>query len=164
MSNKTIYLDTFALTKISTDASLRAATVKSIHANSYILIVGIMNLMELYTWPKRSSDVSDFISSVPFCIAENPEKILALEVQNYPNPIDLPIAFCSSEHSFSNAELKEAIEINLKTKVALFEKKYRDQYKDILNAILSEREKYPPDENGKYSAIQRWTLERWQVI
>lgn len=72
MSSRTIYLDTFALTKISADPALRTATVKFVHANSYILIVGIMNLMELYTWPRRWSEVADFISSAAFCIAENP--------------------------------------------------------------------------------------------
>lgn len=53
MTNKTIYLDTSAPTGISTDPTLLAATVKYIHANSYVLIVGVMNLMEVYTWPKR---------------------------------------------------------------------------------------------------------------
>jgi hypothetical protein len=164
MINKTIYLDTFALTGISTDPALLAATVKYIHANSYVLIVGIMNLMELYTWPKRWPEVSDFISSVPFCIAENPEKILALEVEQYPDVINLPVAFCSSEHSFSKTEIKEAIEINLKTKVALFEKKYRGQYQDILEEILSDRKRYRPSENGKYSVAQRFTFMQINVL
>ena len=164
MTNKTVYLDTFALVKISTDPALRAAIVKYIHANSYVLIVGIMNLMELYTWPKRWSQVSDFISSVPFCIAENPEKILALEVKHYPSQIELPVAFCSTEHSFSNVELREAIETNLKTKVALFEKEYRDQHKDILNGILSNRDKHPPDENGKYSTTGQWIFMQVNVL
>lgn len=96
MSGKTLYLDTFALIKISADLSFMSAVVKHINTNSYVLIVGIMNLMEIYTWQKCWSEVSELISSVPFCIAQNPEKIMTLEIQNYPNKIDLPVAFCSS--------------------------------------------------------------------
>jgi len=164
MPSKTIYLDTFALVKISADPSLMSIVVKHINTSSYTLVVGIMNLMEIYTWPKRWSEVSEFISSVPFCIAENPEKIVALEIQNYPNKIRLPVAFCSSEHSFSRAELKDAIELNLKEKIASFEKKYRDQYKNILDSILSERDDSPPDENGKYSTARRWVFMQINVL
>jgi hypothetical protein len=144
---------TFALTKISTDPALRAATIKYIHANSYILIVSIMNLMELYTWTRRWSEVADFISSVPFCIAENPEQILTLEVEHYPNPIELPVTFCSSDHSFSNAELKEATEINLKTKVALFEMAF---YRIVINIL--------PMRTASIRLLRQWVFMQSNVL
>jgi hypothetical protein len=164
MSSKTIYLDTFALINISADRSLMSAVKEYIDTTSYILIVGIMNLIEIYSWPKRWSAVSEFVSSVPFCIAQNPEKILPLEIQNYPNRIDLPVAFCSLEHSFSQVELKDAIEINLKEKIASFGRNYRSQHKSILKSILKERVDYAPDENGKYSTIKKWIFMQTNVL
>ena len=164
MSDKIIYLDTFALTAIATDSSLMSSVIKYIRDNSYVLIVGIMNLMELYTWPKRWSEVSEFISSVPFCIAQNPENILELEIQNYPSEIELPTNFCSSEHSFSQVELKGAIEINLKHKISAFEGNYRKQYEGILNSILGDRKNYPPDENGRYSAAGKLIFMQINVL
>ena len=164
MTAKTIYLDTFALVKISTDPILMSASAEYIRANSYTLIIGIMNLMEIYGWRKRWPQVSEFISSVPFCIAENPEKITAREIENYPNKIDLPVAFCSSDYAFSQLELQNAIELNLEEKIASFEKKYRAQYKETLDSILSGRDDNLPDEHGKYSDQSRWVYMQINVL
>src|SRR5688500_12695507 len=102
-----LYLDTFATVRVVSDAALAAATRAYIAAEGYILAVGTMNLMELVSWPKRWSEVSAFVSSVPFCIAQNADEIAAKEIAAYPNELaSLPIGFSSSDHSFSAAELR----------------------------------------------------------
>ena len=80
MTQKTIYLDSFALVKVSANPAFANTVINYINANNYTLIIGVMNLMEIYTWPKRWADVSEFIASVPFCIAQNPEQIAAHDI------------------------------------------------------------------------------------
>lgn len=164
MTQKTIYLDSFALARVSANPSFANAVMNYINANNYALIIGIMNLMEIHTWPKRWADASEFIASVPFCIAQNSEQIAAHEVRSYPYQIALPIGFCSAEYSYSKAELKEALEINLKEKIASFEKGYRNQQRSILDSILNNRSSFLPEENGKYSTIQRLIFLQINVL
>jgi hypothetical protein len=161
---KAVYLDSFALVRASADARFAQAVIEHISTNDYTLIIGTMNMMEVYAWPKRWSEVSDFITSVPFCIAQDPERITAHEVKSYPSQIALPVAFCSSEHAFSRAELKEAIKTNLEHRIASFEKTYRSQYREILESILDNRSSFAPEEHGKYSAFQRWLFLQSNVL
>jgi hypothetical protein len=89
---------------------------------------------------------------------------LRYEIQYYPNEIELPTSFCSSEHSFSQVELKAAIELNLKQKTAMFEGNYRKQYEGILNSILDDKQNFPPDENGRYSAASKLIFMQINVL
>ena len=164
MNGETLFLDHFALVQIATDQPLAVAAKEFISANEYTLIVGVMNLVEAHGWRKRWSEVADFISSVPFCIARNPEEITDNEVRNYPNEISLPTGFCSSNGAYSRTELKAAIENNLKGKVASFDEHYRDEQQRILEAILINRRSFPPEENGKYSLHQRWLFLQTNVL
>ncbi len=113
---------------IAEDNQLASDIRSYIKSNKYTLVIGVMNLIELYKWKKFWGQVSDFISCVPFCIAQNPELIAATEVSKYPNNIELPTNFCSLDHSFSQSELKEAIEINMRGKISNFENHYRSYY------------------------------------
>jgi len=123
-----------------------------------------MNLIEIYRWKKRWTEVADFISSVPFYIAQNPEEITDNEVLNYPNEVALPISFRSSDYSYSRAELEEAIEINLQGKISSFDKRYRSEQQNILEAILNNRSSFPPEKNGKYSSYQRWLFLQTNIL
>jgi hypothetical protein len=123
-----------------------------------------MNLIEIYRWKKRWAEVADFVSSVPFCIAQNSEEITDNEVRNYPNEVALPTGFCSSNHTYSKTEMKEAIEINLSGKISLFDKRYRREQQGVLETIQKNRSIFPPGENGKYSSHQRWLFLQANVL
>ena len=164
MERKLIFLDSFALLRIAEDPRLAALATKYIASNQYVLVIGVMNLVEIYKWKAYWSKVSDFVASVAFCVAQNPEKLAAAEVQNYPNPIALPVGFCSLDFSYSKGELIEAIEINLAGKITAFERDYRNQYKSILQEILSKRSNFLPERDGKYSQSQQWLFLRVSVF
>src|SRR5262245_15325854 len=97
MDRKYIFLDSFIFMEIGRDNKLRDAIKSYILSNHLTLVIGVMNLIEVYKWKRYWSEVSDLISSVPFCIAENAERIADFEVSNYPNRIELPTSFCSSD-------------------------------------------------------------------
>src|SRR5689334_170037 len=121
MTNKTIFLDSFTFIRLAEDPEFSSATKDFILSGKYTLIIGVMNLIEIYKWKKYWSQVSEFIASVPFCIAQNPDRIADAEVESYPDKISLPTGFCSSDFSYSKAELINAIEVNLVQKIAAFE-------------------------------------------
>lgn len=164
MTKKTIFLDSFTLIRLGEDPEFSLIIKKFIVSDQYTLVIGVMNLIEIYKWRKYWVQISDFISSVDFCISQNPDQIADTEVQNYPIKISLPTEFCSSDYLYSKAELKNAIEINLVKKISLFEENYRNQYKSILNAILNNRTNFPPENNGKYSSFDRWLFLQTNVI
>jgi hypothetical protein len=132
------------------------AVKKFITDENYVLVVGVMNLIEFYRWKKRWNEIADFISSVPFCIAPNSDQLTDAEIRSYPESIVLPIAFCSLDYSYTTTQLKEAIEINLRGKISEFDQRYRKEQSDILQSILDNRLTFPPEENGKYSEFQKW--------
>src|SRR3954453_18125322 len=110
MENRYLYLDTFASVRVASDAALASAAKAYIADENFMLVHSTMNLMELFSWPKRWPEVVSFVSSVPFCIAQNTDKITACEIASYPDELtSLPVGFCSSDHSFSADELREAI-------------------------------------------------------
>lgn len=164
MSKKYLFLDSFVFIRIAEDTNLAREVRDYVLASNYTLVVGVMNLIEVYKWKKYWEPIADFISSVPFCIAENPEQIAAFEVSKYPNIIELPVGFCSSEFSFSQAQLKNAIEINLHQKMSTFESHYRSYYQDVWEAILNNRSSFPPEKDGKYSPIQRGLFLQTNVL
>jgi len=146
------------------DVQLAIEVRDYILSNHHTLVIGVMNLIEVYKWKKYWEPVFDFISSVPFCIAHNPEQIAAFEVLKYPDTIDFPTGFCSSGSSFSQATLKKAIEVNMRKKIASFEKHYRSTYRGIWKAILNDKQSSPPEKAGKYSLFQRWLFLQTNVL
>jgi hypothetical protein len=135
-----------------------------IGSNGYVLVVGVMNLIEVHRQKKRWADVAGFAASVPFCIAQNPELITEQEVLAYPSDITLPIGFRSSDYPYSPATLKEAIEINLRDRVSSFDRWYRNEQRGILESILNNRGTFPPDDDGKYSQFQLWLFLQTNVL
>jgi hypothetical protein len=164
LMRKLIFLDAFVLIRGAEDNAFADLTRKYIEAEQYTLLVGLMNLIEIYKWKKHWPQICDFIASIPFCIAPDPRRIADAEISSYPNRSDLPTVFCSSEHAFSRTELKEAIEINLEQVISSFERDYRATYRDIWASILSNRATFLPEENGKYSSTQRWLFLQHNVF
>jgi hypothetical protein len=164
MAIKTIFLDSFTFVRLAEDPKFSLAVKNYILSGQYTLVIGVMNLIEIYKWRTYWAEISDFISSVDFCISQNPDQIADTEVQNYPIKISLPTEFCSSDFLYSKAELINAIETDLKEKVSFFEKNYRDKYKSIWSAILNNRNHFPPENNGKYSSSQRWIFLQTNVM
>jgi hypothetical protein len=164
MSNKYLFLDSFVFIRIAEGARFAHEVQDYVLANNYTLVIGVMNLIEVYKWKKYWEPVTDFISSVPFCIAENPEQLATFEVSNYPNTVELPTGFCSSEFSFSQVELKNAIQINLHKKISAFESHYRSYYRNVWKAIINNRSSFPPEKDGKYSPFQRWLFLQTNVL
>ena len=145
-----LYLDTFASVRVASDAAFASAARAYILSEKFVLVQSTMNLMELFSWPERWHDVVSFISSVPFCIAQNTDKITAREVASYPDELtSLPVEFCSSDYSFSADELKEAILFHLKGKIAGFARDYRNSNGATLQAILNKKESFLPEKSGK---------------
>jgi hypothetical protein len=164
VNQKTIFLDSFAVVRVIADPSFATLVKQFIAREGYTLIIGVMNLIEFYRWKKRWTEIGEFISSVPFCIADNPEQLTDAEARNYPDEITLPVAFCSSDYSYTSTELKEAIEVNLRDKISVFDRRYRKEQGDILQSILDNRNSFPPAENGKYSTFQRWLFLNTNVM
>jgi hypothetical protein len=164
MTNKYLFLDSFVFIRIAEDAQLANEVRDYITVNNFTLVVGVMNLIEVYKWKKYWEPVIELISSVPFCIAENPEKIAMSEVSSYPNEINLPTGFCSSESSFTETDLKKAIEVNLRKKISAFERSYRNYYRDVWKAILDNRKGFSPENDGKYSPSQKQIFLQINVL
>src|SRR5436190_772174 len=122
----TIFLDASVLVRVSKDSSLTNILINYVNKHGYTILIGTMTLVELYRRPGQQwGDIAEFLSSVPFCIATNSDRILDAEVSSYPNDIKLPLNFCSSDYGFSKSEIKNAIEINMKGKIAQFDTGYR---------------------------------------
>ncbi len=163
-NRKTIFLDSFVLIELAKHPIWTENVREFIERNSYVLAVGVMHLIEIYKWKRYWSEIANFISSVPFVISEKPEHITKAEVEHYPNEISLPLTFDSSKHSYSKPELKEAIEINLKGKIAGFEQNYRKEYRNIWQSILDNKKKYLPDDGKSYSAVEMKVFFRINVL
>lgn len=162
---KTLYLDTFATVRVASDPVSAASARDYIKFAGFELVIGAVNLLEIFAWPKRWSEALDFISSVPFSIAQNPEEVVAVEVANYPNPVrDLPVAFRSLDYSFSPVEVREALEVNLMSKIATCSVSFRGLYKQIWKGILTNRSSFPPEKAGKYSPLERHTFLQINVL
>ena len=155
MDNKrTIFLDTNVLLELGKFPDWAKTVRNFIEQNNFVLVIGVMHLIEIYKWKRYWSIITSFISSVPFVIYKNPERITEEEVANYPNETSLPVAFDSTQQGYSEDELKQAIEFNLKRKVSAFEKSYRDKYQSIWQAMLNNRKTYLPDIGKNYSNIE----------
>ena len=164
MGTKKVYLDTFALVKVGADASLRQAARRYFEDDERELVVGALNLVEVYPHQRRWSEVANFISSVPFCIAQNPDQVADAEVARYPEATTLPVVFRSSDHRFSSAELGDAIVGNMRLKIASFNRNFRDQYEETLQALLEDRNSFPPDSGRRHSAAQKWIFLQKAVL
>jgi len=165
MGKRYLYLDTFASVRVASDAALASAARAYIMEENFELVHSTMNLMELSSWPKRWPEVVSFLCSVPFCIARNTENITALEVACYPNELTaLPIGFCSSDHSFSADELRDAIYLHLKGKIANFTREYRGSNKETLQSILSKKKSFLPEKSGKYSSVEKQMFMQSSVL
>lgn len=165
MQRRFLYLDTFASVRVATDPALAVATRACLVREGFSLVVGVMNLMELVSWPKRWAELLSFVSSVPLCIAQNPEEIAATEVANYPSEITtLPVSFCSSDHTFSADELRDALSTHLEGKVTDFASRFRSLNQEIFQSILSNRISFPPERAGKYTSVQRQIFLQSSVL
>jgi hypothetical protein len=153
-NRKTIFLDTLVLLEIAKHPNLAENVYKYIEKNCYVLVVGVMHLIEAYKWKRYWSEIAKFISSLPFIIAENPENITKAEVANYPNEITLPIAFNPADFPYSNDKLRQALEINLQGKVSRLEQNYRKEYRSIWQSMLDNRKTYLPDNGKNYSGVE----------
>ncbi|HTP08829.1 MAG TPA: hypothetical protein VMP08_11305, partial [Anaerolineae bacterium] len=80
------------------------------------------------------------------------------------NDIVLPVGFRSSDYSYSSAELKNALEVNLRDRISSFDQWYRNEQRGILETILNNRSTFPPEEGGKYSPFQRWLFLQTNVL
>jgi hypothetical protein len=160
-----LYLDTFAAVRVASDAAFASAARAYILSENFVLVQSTMNLVEIFSWPQRWPDVVSFVSSVPFCIAQNTDKITACEIASYPDELtSLPVGFCSSDHSFSADELVEAIYFHLKGKIADFARDYRSENEEALQAILSQRESFLPERPERYSASERKIFIDYNVL
>ncbi|SRR5258708_17850902 len=160
----TLFLDTFALGKVARDTTLSQAVRKFILGNDYTLVISTLNLIEIYPVQSLWPPVAEFVASVPFCIARNSDKILAVEMLNYPNKIELPTGFCSRDYAMSKLELKNAIETNLKGKISDFDSSWRKEKLGIWQALIENKKTFPPEQNGKYSDFQRWLFLQKNVL
>ncbi len=152
MKKRFLYLDTFALVRVSSDAAFAESTKAYIAKEGFLLTVSAMNFIELVSWPKRWAEVVSFVASVPFCIALNPDEIAAKEVACYPNELaSLPVGFFSSDYSYSAEVLNNALALNLEGKVVEFAREYRDNYRAALQVVVKKRESFLPEKSGKYS-------------
>jgi hypothetical protein len=165
MEKRFLYLDTFAIVRVASNSALAAATRTYIEDEGFVLVVGVMNLMELVSWKKRWSEVVSFVSSVPFGIARNSDEIVAKEVASYPNELaSLPVGFFSSDHSFSADELGNALSLHLRGKIAEFARGFRNSTDETLRTILNKRESFLPEKSGKYSPIERQMFMHSSVL
>lgn len=153
---RTLYLDTFATVKVASNPLLAMLAKNYIKAAGFELVFGVINMLEIFAWPKRWSEVLEFVSSVSFSIARSPEEIYVAEVSSYPSPVlELPVGFRSSDHLFSPAELRQALEIHLRGKIAFHsETWFKGSYGTILKSILDKRSSFPPEQGNKYSPFQ----------
>ena len=159
MEQRYIYLDTSASVRLASDAALTLAAKAYIVGEGLVLVVGAMNLMELVSWPKRWSEVVSFVSSVPFCIAQNADRIAAREIESYPNELTaLPVGYCSSDHSFSVDDLRGALSLHLQGKIADSEREFRTHNEETLRTIVSKRETFLPEKPGHIARTKRSPL------
>jgi hypothetical protein len=165
MEKRYLYLDTFATVRVASDAAFASAARAYILREKFVLVQSTMNLTELFSWPKRWHEVVSFVSSVPFCIAQNTDKITDCEIARYPDELtSLSVGFCSSDHSFSADELREAITFHLEGKIADFARDYRSENEEALQAILSRRGTFLPENPGGYSAAERRIFMDYNVL
>jgi hypothetical protein len=165
MGKRYLYLDTFASVRVASDTALASSARAYIVDEKFTLVHSTMNLIEISSWQKRWPEVVSFVSFVPFCIAQNTDKITAREVASYPDELtSLPVEFCSSDYSFSADELKEAILFHLKGKIAGFARDYRNSNGETLQAILNKKESFLPEKSGRYSYVQRQMFMQSSVL
>lgn len=165
MKPRFLYLDTFASVQIASDSELAAQTKNYIANEGFTLVVGVMNLIELFSWSKRWPEFVSFVSSVPFCIVQNLEEVAAAEIASYPNELTcLPVGFSSAEHSFSEDELRDALSIHLKGKVSGFSRNFRGINKETFQSVLDNRILFPPEKAGKYTPAERWMFLQSSVL
>jgi hypothetical protein len=163
---RTLYLDTFAIVRVASDPERAASARDYIKSAGFELVVGTINLLEIFAWPKRRSEVLDFLSSVPVSIAQNPEDVAATEVACYPNPVNkLPVAFRSLDYLSSQAELRKALEDNLMGKIAAYRRNFEGVYELVWKDILARRTSFlTPEKAGKYSPLERQTFLQINVL
>jgi hypothetical protein len=165
MEKRYLYLDTFALVKVASDVALSSATKAYIENNGLTFVHGAMNLMEVVSWKRRWSEVIEFISSVPFCVAENTDRITAREVECYPDELtSLPVGFCSSDYAFSTDELRDALSLHLRGKVADFARDFRNKNEAIFQSVVGKVPSFTPERSGRYSPVEREMFMQSSVL
>lgn len=122
--NKTIYLDSFVYASIAKEVDFADRVRATIRQDGLTLVVSTINLIEFLPNKKRLNAIIDFIASVPFGIPVNPDQLVDDEVRSYPDEISLSLPFISAHESYSEEELREAIQINLVSRI----KPFRDTF------------------------------------
>jgi hypothetical protein len=161
---KFIFIDTFAMAKIAADKELFKRVRDYLFSNELTLVINIYLLIEIYQHEIAWDEILEFISSVPFVIAKNIDKVQDEEVSSYPNKITLPYSLCSDEISERIEIIKAAFIYNFIEKISLYAKSSKEQAKEILANHVRERQNVPPDENGKYSDFQFWLFIESNIL
>ena len=112
----------------------------------------------------NATNILEFIASVPFIITKNIDILFDEEVKNYPNPITLPYSLHSSQLSSDRTIIVNALKINLINKISVYENNYRNFSSTILNDIISTKNNFLPDEDGKYSIFQTWQFLEYNLL
>ncbi len=159
-----IFIDTFALAKITQNSEFRNKVIDFIDSNKLTLAINILVLIEIYKWKSSWGNILDFFVSIPFVITKNIDVLFKEEVDNYPNEIELPVALHSSQLGNNKWIVKKDFEINFNDKISEFENEYRIYSKEILSDIINEKKKFLPEKDGKYSVFQTWLYLKTNLI
>ncbi|HVO43829.1 MAG TPA: hypothetical protein VMT34_14460, partial [Aggregatilineales bacterium] len=128
-------------------------------------IVSTLNLIEIYPVRNSWTPVADFISSLPFCIAQTTDRILAVEMANYPNEVELPVSFRSWDYEWTpEIQPKHGLEANMQGKIAGFAREWQREEVESWQALIDNKRTFPPEQNGKYSDSQRWLFLQKNVL
>jgi hypothetical protein len=166
MIKRYLYLDTFALVKVASDVTLSSATKAYIENNGLDPCAWRHEPHgRVVSWRKRWSEVVEFISSVPFCVAKNTDRITEREVECYPKELtSLPVGFCSSDHAFSVDELKDALSLHLRGKVADFARDFRNNNESVFRTVVGKVPSFLPERSDRYSAVEREMFMQSSVL
>lgn len=156
---RTLFLDTHVLFYVACDSERAEAVHHFLLAGDYTLVTNSAVLTEAYPNNRRWESIAEFLSSSPFCITENVEKVTDREVATYPGPTSLHMPFRSTGTRYTASELKEAILTNLGGKVAGFHATYREEGPLVFSAFRQTKQSFlPPDTGTQYSDAARDTF------
>lgn len=139
-SARKIYLDSFVYSHIAKDKSFAENVRRFITQEDFTLVCSGINFIEIYPNKKRWIDICEFIGSVSFAIAANPDEIAAQEVRSYPASVNLPVWFVSKDTEFTKAELSEAIQTNLESKIKSFQKRFQRESEKAFKELIKKRD------------------------
>lgn len=162
--NRKLFLDCCVLADIAEDSQLYENAFRFIENGSYTLVISSFLLVELRSH-KLLPRAIKFISSLPFIIADTSDVILAREAQHYPNCVELPAGFLSSEWPGTPEELCDVLLENMDTKIRNFETTYKKEKKNIWFDIRTRTQRFAASNpSGKYSLAEMWMFLQGSVF